>query len=349
MFIPKTDKPFFVGLIGTAATGTNNVLTVVNTTADLAQFGADTGGTIVAAARVLLRYGVPLIVNKIDGSGTATVTETNIVGTTNPNTGLELFRDAQATLGIAPRALIVPGFSTVNIATKVNDVATALGIPGIVDFIGTYANLLTARGTATGFGIKSRFFFPCFPQLQRGTVLEYLSCHVAGLIGRASKIENYGVFPHLRRLDSITGITPAMTLTGAAPNNVTLHDLGVLSVANLNGNWQLFGFRNGSFTNTNQGLTALAVGIILEWEARSLLLPVTQSLTAHLPASTASIQQIQQHLDSILKEEAGDGNLGAKSFVRYNSDLSTATSYVFDACLAPRGSFQSGTLTLTLI
>lgn len=342
----RNDLDFWVGVIGTAASGTLNTLIEVSQASHITQFGAAASGTLVNALNVLLRYGIKAYAVRVATGADATATAINIVGT-GATDGLGLLATMEAVTTRYPVAFFVPGIQADNVITALNTRAIEAGTIGIADWLGTEAALTTARGTATGYGLKSKNLAIAFRQQLTATTTEFLSAHLAALISYQFKYGSIGTSPVGRKLRDVINTTPA---SGSAP--VTTN--GVITSRFLGNNqYDLAGYLNAVAPSAT-GQEALLIRVPLE----GVLTRVLRSRLASkigMGVNKTAAHLIEMELTNILNNYVANNSL-KMGFAKFNESASTFptdgsdATLVFDICVTLISGFlQSSTMTFSVV
>lgn len=294
-----------IGIIGTAASGTDNQLIKITTAADLAQFGSDVDNaslTLLKDIKILRRYGCSNIYAvKVATGVDAAATITNIIGSDvgGVKTGLELFRDMRSIFGIFPRWILIPGANTADVLTKAVTVAKAVRAFVAADFpSGTSAaSAITIRSGATGLGVKDRVLYPCLPHVKNGATLENLSTHLVGLSAWTAYIKGFGFTPSNKTLLGVDGIEAGFTLSyiDDTADNQLLERAGCVTV-NINlTDYVLWGNRNGLYFNATE----------TDWDTYQTLNRIEQELNEIFSIISARfIDQVSNYATAYLLESA---------------------------------------------
>lgn len=155
MLLSKNSIPIWAAVIGNSTAGPSGEVVDVLTLSDLTQFGS---GSLVNCAKVLLGYGVSVMAIRLGNF------------------------DTLAALPRVPTAVIYPETS----AAIDSFVAACQSnqFLGIIDFVGDFESLQSARAGSTGYGTKSRFLAITYPAITVGSEVQYLSSHLGSLICR---------------------------------------------------------------------------------------------------------------------------------------------------------------------
>lgn len=207
MLTNSDNVPVTVGIVSTSTLGDLNSLKLVTKSSDVTQFGT---GNLTDALNILLKYNIHAVAVRVATGVDAPATAANIVGATDDE-GLRLLKTVKSTLGRDVVAVIVPKVQNDSVVTQMVDTATELKSLAVAEWLGTYADLITARGTATNYGLKSKNLAIVFGQPFNQPVAESASAHLAAMIGQQQKYYNFGLAPIKRKLRDISSVTPALT------------------------------------------------------------------------------------------------------------------------------------------
>lgn len=323
--IDKTTIPVYVGVVGTSTLGTVNTLTIINSAVDLTPFGT---GSLVTAANKLLSYGVIPIVCKV-----ASTLDADVVGA-DANSGLQLLAQAESLTGKYLTALITPELSSDAIVTQLNTSAIAAGSLGIIGYQGTLANLITARGTATNFGLKSKNLAIIFPRAIESGVTTSSATHLAGLIARQVKLFSIGIAPNGDNLKGVTSITPALNL---ATDSVTLNNQGVVSMVVNTGGYSLKGFRNSLYPS-DTGQDSLLMRVPVEGVIRRVVQEYINTRLGFSSSLTKALA-LESELSNLLSKYVYMGDL-KKAYASLDKLASTfptdgtESTVIYDICVS---------------
>lgn len=145
-----------IGLIGTAPDADGDVFpintpVVVAGNARLASSLGNTGTLPDAMRAILGQIGALVVVNRVTEAGSANETIGNVIGDPLTRTGIHAFLVAKAALGVKPRILIAPGFTSQRPGTGVAAIAVSDGGTGY-----TEAPVVTLSGGGGGVGASAR-------------------------------------------------------------------------------------------------------------------------------------------------------------------------------------------------
>lgn len=193
----KTVRSSVIGIIGTAPDADPNAFPLnepkllAGTRASAALLG--TSGTLPSALDTIFdQVGATVVVVRVDEGTDSTTTLANVVGSGETYTGVHAFKAAQSRLGVKPKILLAPGFTsqkpdaaTANaVVTEMLAIADSLRAVILADAPGT--NDSEAVAYAQDFSSKRVFVLDPEVKISRGgaIVTEPMSSAVAGLIAR---------------------------------------------------------------------------------------------------------------------------------------------------------------------
>lgn len=313
----QADTP--IGIIGTSASGSNNVITRVRNATDIVQFGDENVGSLVKAIKILQSYGCNnLYVIKVATGVDASATATNIIGgeTSGVKTGLPLFKDVWNLYREKPQLLLIPGFNTDAVLQAALTVAANSSVDALVlsSFtLGTSrATAETIRASSTGLGIKNARLIPCIPYVKNSLdQFEELSIHLAGLIAKTAIDRGFGYTPSNKMLVGVNGTESGFVFsyTDDTSDNQILENLGVVSL-NLNSDgYVAWGNRNSLFVdNTNESLDTF---IVLNRIKQVLNLQFEDVSARYIdePCNYSTGKTLETALKNVIRANAIPGNL----------------------------------------
>lgn len=251
-----------------------------------------------------------------------TVQDTQLIGGTNvagDRTGLELTKDLYNLFGVAPRIIIIPGYSSLENITSAMETAAegTLGARAIVDApIGTTVQTaITGRGPngTINFFSSSRRLALAYPHVVwydsaiLANTLVPLSPFFAGIW--ANKVEERGIqwSPSNTEINNVLGLeTQLQYQPGELTNEViALNEVGITTVVSWFGSgFRLFGNRSAAWpTNTNLDnfLSVRFAQDIIEENIRNFAMSfVDRPITNQLIDSV--LESIRAYLRSLVNE-----------------------------------------------
>jgi hypothetical protein len=346
MYRLKSDVDYWVGVIGTAASGTLNSLIEVTNSSQVTQFGAANGGTLVGALNILLKYGAKIMAVRVATGADAAATATNIIGA-DLDTGLGLLSRMEALTTYYPVALVVPSIQSDPVVTALNTRAIEAGTLGIMGWLSTEALLDTARAGSTNYGLKSKNLAITYPVVVSASGTESLSAHLAGLLVYQFKYGALGTAPVGKKLKDVTSTTPAV---GTSP--VTTN--GVIKARSLgNSQFDIAGYLNASapaVTGQEALLIRVPVEGILTREIRQYL-----STKVGLAVNIHSAYLIEMELTNLLSNHVAKGSI-KQGYAKFNQQASvfptngSDVSLVYDICVSLIAGFVNATsITFSLV
>lgn len=238
-----------IAVVGTCSTGTlaDSTPTLIESKADATTIlGAGSGSdTLPNAVAVLQRYGCGKIIAMKGDSGATTPTE----GVTG---AIPLLGNTLSTLGIEPEIILAPTFNDATVVTALKTLCDSIHALAFISPTSatTIADVITARGTSTGVGIKDPRIVVCYPYMKNAdtpTDLEELTLHLAGVL---ANLDNYGQSPLNQPLLGVDSPEISMTLSYSSDtsDNEKLNDNGTTTI-NLDpdANYVIWGGRNSDY------------------------------------------------------------------------------------------------------
>lgn len=214
-------------------------------------------GAIAAGATVKVDY---------SKGNPAAVTSVEVIGTTSAagvRSGLELFREARTKFGAAPKLVIAPGFSTQStVEAAMATIATAVVGDYIADApIGTTVSTAIQGRGASGtinFGGTNPRKIPAYPHYKRANTttgvveLAPLSSALAAIIAVTDTLKGYWHSPSNTPIKKCLGLERNLTADFRDPTCEVnlLNEVGIVTIANFNGDFLVWGNRNASFPST---------------------------------------------------------------------------------------------------
>lgn len=332
MFTSSENTPVTVGIVSTSTTGDLNLMKLVTSSADTSQFGT---GNLVDALKIIVRYGLHAIAIRVATGADATATAANIVGATDDE-GLRRLKRVKDVMGRDLCAIIVPKVQNDSVVTQMVDTAVETKSLAIAEWLGTSAALITARGTATGYGLKSKNLAIVYGQPQNANesvVAESAGAHLAGLIGQQQKYYNFGVAPNFKKLLGVTSMLPAMTATERT--NLNLQGI-VVPMTLLVDQFVFRGSRNALYpqsTNQETYLMRMLVEQVISTSVDAILAQRVGENT-NLTAAYTLEAELSAFLSSYPAMKAV-----SKAYAKFNESLSDLTlgSLVYDVCVTMIG------------
>lgn len=285
--------------------------------------------TIAVGAQLTITYQKPNFV---------AITSAEIIGavngTTGARTGFKLLENAYNTLGVEPKIIVAPGFSTTSpIVTEMLVWNLRLGAVSIIDApSGTSIPAVKAgRGPAgtINFNVSHPSLVLVYPEVKAydpatdSIVNRPLSPVAAGVMARVDREQSYSKSPSNEPIYGISGL--ATQLSGSAFNADTdANDLNLLGITTIinegTAGFRLWGNRNAAFpsTTTPDNFTAVyRTGWII---GRSLQRTALQYTDKRI--TTALIDAIRQTGNNFINQLIGSGDLLDGSEVLFDPDNS---------------------------
>lgn len=127
----KINKSAVIGLVGTAPLADNAAwpldepVKILNEPRKAATLGA-TGTLLPAIQQIFAEGGGAIVVVRVDGSGTADAVLNRVIGAAAAKTGVHALLGASSHLGLRPKTLIAPGFTSQRPSAASNPTVSAL-------------------------------------------------------------------------------------------------------------------------------------------------------------------------------------------------------------------------------
>lgn len=192
--------------------------------------------------------GAAVVVVRVAEGATSNDTQTNIIGDSSDKTGVWAFTGAETALGVRPRILVAPGFSSaLAVAVEMAAVSERLRAVSIIDGPST----TDADAIAYGQNFGSGRVYIIDPQCQvfrdSATINEPMSARVAGLIAKSDNDRGFWWSPSNQEILGITGTTRAIDFTLGDVNSAAnlLNENNIATVIRQNG-FRLWGNRTTS-------------------------------------------------------------------------------------------------------
>ncbi|WP_372069786.1 phage tail sheath subtilisin-like domain-containing protein (plasmid) [Tistrella mobilis] len=327
----QTVRSSVIGLAGTAPTAEAeswplNTPILVTNRRQLATLGAT--GTLPAALEGIYdQAGAVVVVVRVDAGATPAATLSALVGSSTAGTGVHAFRAAQAALGVTPRILCAPGWTSTRpegaanpVVAELLSVADALRAVVIADGPGT--TLTDAISYAGDWG-SPRLYIVDPPVMVWDTVLAApvtapASARVAGLIAKVDNDRGFWWSPSNHEIAGIVGISRPIdfALSNANSEANLLNEARVATVIRESG-FRLWGNRT---TSADQLWTFLSVrrtaDIIYDSVERAMLWAMDRPMSRQLFAD------IEGSVNAYLRELVSLGAIvGGRAWL--DADLNT--------------------------
>jgi len=242
-----------IGIIGTAP-GADASKFPINTpvlVAGVMPSEADLGitGTLYNALDGIFdQAGAVVVVVRVTSSDVDATQITNLVGSAGSLTGVHAFEKSQSVLGLEPRILIAPGFSTTaSVLTELLSVANKLRAVIVADAGEEGATPAEAQTYANSF--DSNRVYMVYPQVKvsRGgvDVVEPASSRVAGIIAKTDNDKGFWWSPSNQTIVGITGVDYPVGFVMGEPTSLAniLNEQKLATIINVGG-YRLWGNRS---------------------------------------------------------------------------------------------------------
>lgn len=257
------------------------------------------GGAIAAGATVGIAFSF---------ADPTLVDSAAIIGATDAGgvrTGAQALLDAQAALGMEPKLLIAPAYSTqATVVAALDALAASLEAMALIDApAGTsFADVLAGRAAngAINLSTTSDRVVPCYPYLNvpdaDGTeVLEPFSQHLAGAIAARDNELGYHWSPSNAELLGVKGLERNLTWSLNDPNSEVnqLNDAGIMTAVNIAGVVRTWGNRSAAWPSDTDPINFINVRRVADVVHESVRLamvpfvdqPITEALIDSIKAS----------------------------------------------------------------
>lgn len=240
-----------IGLVGTAlqadasAYPINTPVLVTGSQSAIKSLGR-TGTLTSSLDGILDQTGAAVVIVRVEQAENVAETQTNIIGNSVEKTGVWALIGAMSKVGVQPRILITPGFTSIPVVTtELISVANRLRAVVIADGPNTTdAEAITFAG---GFGSDRLYIVD--PQIQvsrKGVIVnEPASARVAGLIAKSDNDHGFWRSPSNQEILGIVGTSRAIdfTLGDSNASATMLNEKNVTTIIRQNG-FRLWGNRS---------------------------------------------------------------------------------------------------------
>jgi phage tail sheath protein FI len=364
-FNPATHK---AAVAAEAKTFANNKLTltsvplagsvVVKSSDDATTYAETTHYTVDYKTGVVTRVEAGTIPNNAtvnvayDKADPSLVLAADVIGATSGSgvrTGMQLFKESRTKFGASPKILIAPGFGTqATVEAALAVITTAVGGNYIVDApVGTsVADAIQGRGAAgtINFGGASPRKICAYPHLKRlsgatGAVeLVPFSSALAGVMAVVDMLKGYWHSPSNTAIKGIVGLERNLTadFADATCEVNLLNEVGIVTVANFNGDYLVWGNRNASFPSTTLLESFIPMQRLADVVDESILLAMLPN--ADKPLNRALIDDTVETVNGFMRTQVGRGALidGKCWFDEAANNVETLTMgqavYAYDFC-----------------
>lgn len=253
----RTAKSSIIGLVGTAADAPveflRNTPFLITGPRHAASLG--NSGTLKDAYEAVYAQGVNVVVAIIvDDGADAAATIANVVGDATTGTGLWGFLSAQSMLGLTPRILAAPGFTSTLAVSPASPVTTGLisvaqRLRGIVVADGPNTNEADAIIDAAKWGSDRLYIVDphvlAYDTATASTVTRPASAYVAGAFSKRDMEKGFWWSPSNQILNGVTGIARPIGFNISAPDTEAnrLNEKNIATVVQQNG-FRIWGNRS---------------------------------------------------------------------------------------------------------
>ncbi len=257
----KTSSSSVIGVIGTAPDAVegsfplNTPVLIAGSYTESAKLGSK--GTLPAALEgILAQTGAMVVVVRVaegeasgageDSTTAAEATINNVIGSVSADgnySGVYSFLASKSTLGVDPRILIAPGFSTTEVVTELNIIANRLRAIVVADCPADETNENLIRFVSD---CASERIYAVYPQvLNIKNELVPASPYVAGVIAKTDNDNGFWVSPSNKAINGIVGLSKPIDFAlgdGSCRANY-LNEQKITTIINQNG-YKLWGNRS---------------------------------------------------------------------------------------------------------
>lgn len=310
----KTSSSSVIGVIGTAPDAVegsfplNTPVLIAGSYTESAKLGSK--GTLPAALEgILAQTGAMVVVVRVaegeasgegeDSTTAAEATINNVIGSVSADgnySGVYSFLASKSTLGVDPRILIAPGFSTTEVVTELNIIANRLRAIVVADCPADETNENLIRFVSD---CASERIYAVYPQvLNTKNELVPASPYVAGVIAKTDNDNGFWVSPSNKAINGIVGLSKPIDFAlgdGSCRANY-LNEQKITTIINQNG-YKLWGNRSTAGEGSYQFLCVRRTADVISdsilqshlWAVdrnvvKNYLTDVTESVNAFLAA-----------------------------------------------------------------
>lgn len=221
----STARSSVIGMVGTAPGADadkfplNTPVLIAGKRTEAAALGV--GGTLPAAIDdVFDQVGALIVVVRVDEGADDATTMSNVIGGVDPDTaarmGVQVFLDAESTIGVTPRILVAPEFSQEQ-AVLTDMVSIATKLRGIIVADGPNSNDADALAYRANFGSDRIYMVDPWVRVwdteTSAEVVRPASARVAGVIAKSDQERGFWHSPSNRLIDGILGTARPIDFT----------------------------------------------------------------------------------------------------------------------------------------
>ncbi len=267
----RTTSSSVIGVIGTAPDAVaedfplNTPVLISGSLTEAAKLG--TTGTLPAAVKgILAQTGALIVVVRIDegvasGEGNEAITAAeatinNVIGSVSTNgdyTGVYAFLAAKSKLGVSPRIICAPGFSTSEVISEMMPIAERLRGVIVADCPVNATNAELVQFVTNCANARVYAVYPQVINTSNNTVPA--SPYVAGVISKTDNDQGFWVSPSNKEINGIIGLSNSIdfTLGDSSCRANYLNEQKIATIINQNG-YRLWGNRSTIGTGAYQFL-----------------------------------------------------------------------------------------------
>jgi phage tail sheath protein FI len=331
----RTSSSSVIGVIGTAPEADTddfplNTPILINGSYTEARRLGTLGTLPTALDGILAQTGAMVVVIRVaegeaSGEGNEAITAAeatinNVIGSVSGNgeyNGVYSFLAAKSMLGVTPRILCAPGFSTAEVVTELNIIANRLRAIVVADCPAneTNANLISFVNACASARV-----YAVYPQvINTKNAVVPVSPYVAGVIAKTDNDEGFWVSPSNKAINGIIGLSKPIdfTLGDSSCRANYLNEQKIATIINQNG-YKLWGNRTTAGEGAYQFLCVRrAADVISESILQSHLWAVDRNIVKNY------LTDVTENVNAFLATLKSQGAILAGKCVA-NKELNTA-------------------------
>ena len=267
----RTSSSSVIGVIGTAPDAIaadfplNTPILIPGSLTEAAKLG--TTGTLPAAVKGIMdQTGAMIVIVRVaegvaSGEGNEAITAaeatiTNVIGSVSVSgeySGVYSFLASKSILGVTPRILCAPGFSTQEVVTELVSIAERLRAIIVADCPGNATNAELQSFVTNCASSRVYAVYPEVINTKNATVPA--SSYVAGVIAKTDNDDGFWVSPSNKTINGIIGLSKPIdfTLGDASCRANYLNEQKITTIINQNG-YRLWGNRSTAGTGSYEFL-----------------------------------------------------------------------------------------------